>query len=217
MDIPLMPLRMRRREMISSDIILSGASVSMADDIINYEGLLSSVADAVGKDVPIVAVDVKGIQRKDIDQDILKKIRTKREFWLMTGIRNTGDLMDAFQGDIGKAVVPYQFTTDELLREMTEISDCCIPALFVDDGGVLAGRKRKDLRGTVRTMEEMNFRKILMFDVSGGDGIRLCEYAAGISDALIPFIASNRKEDIDSANSLGFRDVIVPAVSLPRT
>ena len=205
MDIPVVPVRIVRNEIISSDIIFSGGSAAMGDNTVRYADLISS-DDTNNKNAPVLIIDVKGMQRKDIMPDILKRVRSKRELWFMTGVRDAGDLIDAFQSDMSKVAVPYHFTSDRLLKDMIEISDCCIPALFADRNGVHMKGKRNDLRNVVRSLENMNFRRVLVFDVSGGgwDGINdLC-------DTVVPFVAPG--EDRDAVHDLGFRDVMFQAV-----
>ena len=214
MDIPIIPIRIKGREAVSSDIMFSGPSVTMSEDTERYADITRSLTDVCGKDVPALVVDVKGMQRKDIIPEILKRIKMRREVWLMTGIHDTVDMMDAFQGDADKVAVPYHFTSDALLREMTELSDCCMPVLFVDRDGVHVRGKRKELRAVIRTLENMNFGRILAFDISGGDPVRIWEGAAGISDALVPYVSSGTAYDIDSVHRLGFPDVMVSGVRL---
>ncbi|MCL2786597.1 MAG: hypothetical protein FWD81_05215 [Methanomassiliicoccaceae archaeon] len=213
MDIPVIPLRIRWGTMTSSDVVLSGNSVVMSDDVCSYDELLASLTDVCSKDTPILVADVRGMQKRDITPGVVKRVRMKHELWMMTGVRDAGDLMDAFQSDAGKVIVPYHLTSDELLREMTELSDCCIPALFADRGAVHMRGKKNDLRSVVRTMESMNLRKVLVFDQSG-DNVRTWEAASGLADTVIPFIPSGT--DTDAVHRLGFGDIMVPAVSLVR-
>ena len=206
--------------------------MTMSDDTMGYEELIQKLENVYGKEVPFLMIDVKGIQKRDIVPDILKRMKMKRELWLMTGIRDPGDVMDAFNGDINKAVVPYHLTSDEYLKEMIELSDSCIPALFSDSGTVLENRrtsdkrtasekgmsqtknKRNDLRDVVRALERMNFRKILAFDVSGSDPVRTWEGISDLSDVVIPYVPSGGMNDIEAVHRLGFADVTVPAVRI---
>jgi hypothetical protein len=196
---------------ISSNIVFSGASVAMDGGGIPYKDVMASLSEVCTKDVPVIVVDVKGLQRRDIIPDILRKVKTKRELWLMTGIRNPGDVMDAFHGNMDKLVVPYHLTTDAHLKEMTELSDSCIPALFVDDDGVIMKGKRMDIGETVRALEKMHFRKILAFDVSPGGGTGKWDPVKDIADVLIPSCSA---ADRDTMHGTGFADVIVPAADL---
>ena len=237
MDIPVIPLRMKRNMMMSSDIVFDRSLMTMTEDAVSYEEIIRHLETVCGKDTPLLIADVKGMQKKDIVPDILKRMKIKRELWLMTGIRNSEDVMDAFNGDISKAVVPYHFTSDALLREMTELSDSCIPALFTDNGVVLGntrtagkgtahgqtGSMKNGLRDVVRTLEGMNFRKVLVFDVTGngsaedaGDPVRIWENISGLSDIVIPYVPSGTKEDVGAVRGLGFSDVTTPAVRLVR-
>ncbi|MDR0198829.1 MAG: hypothetical protein LBI08_03700 [Methanomassiliicoccaceae archaeon] len=211
MDIPVIPLRIGNGNLLASHMTFVGTSITMSGNCVGYGDLLSSLSDVCGKDAPILAVDAEGMRRKDIVPELVRKIRSKRELWLMTGIRNAGDVMDAFHGDMNKLAVPYHFTSDALLREITELSDSCVPVLFTERNDVHAKGKKKDLRNCIRTLTNMNFRKILVFDVSGDgawDSIR------NHADTVIPYAPT--ADDAKELHGLGFDDVLVSAVKLFR-
>jgi len=207
-----MPLHTKGGNILTADIIFSGTSVTAANDNLCYKDLLKSLADVCGKEVPVVVVDVKGMKKKDISSEILKDVKSKRDIWVMTGIIDAGDMMDAFQGNINKLIVPYHFTSDSHLKEMIMLSDCCIPALFVDNGNVYPLGRKNDLRNALRTLERMNFEKTLVFDVSS-------EYSPGIwerihdhSDTVIPYAPS---QDVAAEiRERGFNNIMISAVKL---
>jgi len=209
MDIPVIPVIIDGNIM-ASHMIFNGASISMTDNRIGYGTLVSSLSKVCSKDTPMLVADVKGMQKRDIMPDLLREIKMKNEAWMMTGIRNAGDVMDAFQSNVNKIVVPYHFTSDVLLKEMIELSDSCMPALFAERGSVYAKGKKKDLRTVVRTLTDMNFRKVILFDVSekgsGTNDLR------GLEDNVIPYADTN--ESADALHKSGFADVLVSAVKL---
>jgi len=176
-----------------------------------YADVMSSLSKTYGKDLPLVVVDVDGLRRRDIEPDVLKKMKATRNIWLMTGIRNAGDMMDAFHGDIGKLVVPYHMTTDADLKEMNELSDSCVPALFLGRGGVHVKKGTVPLRNVMRTLREMNFRKVLVFVTDDGITDPLSD-AGEYCDIVIPYI--QKKENAESAGEMGFTDVMISASEL---
>jgi len=209
MDIPTVPVRIGGENILASHMVFSGASPAMTENTVGFGVLMSSLSNVCTKDIPILAVDVDGIRKKDIIPELLRKIRTKHELWYMTGIRNAGDAMDAFHGDINKLVIPYHLTSDTLLREIVEISDSCIPALFVERGEPYVRGKKKSLRNCIKTLTNMNFRKILIFDVSGDNA---WDDLRDLVDTVIPYAPSI--EDADALRKIGFGDVLVSAVKL---
>jgi isopentenyl phosphate kinase len=198
--------------MVSSHIAFGDASVSMTGNTVGYVDLSSSLSKVCDKDTPMLAVDVDGVQKRDIVPELLRKIRSKHELWLMTGIRNAGDVMDAFHGDINKLVIPYHLTSDASLKEIAEISDSCIPALFAGADGVrIKGKgKSRDLRTCVKALEKMNFRRIIVFDVSGDarNSVR------DLANIVIPYAGT--AEEADILRSIGFNNVLVSAIKLFR-
>ncbi|MCL2607934.1 MAG: hypothetical protein FWD92_05225 [Methanomassiliicoccaceae archaeon] len=212
MDIPVMPLHVKGRNILTGDMRFSGTSVSVTDDSVNYKDLLTSLYGVCSKETPVAAVDVKGMKKRDITSEILKDIRSKRDIWVMTGIIDAGDMMDAFQGNINKLIVPYHLTSDYNLREMIMLSDCCVPALFVDNGNVYPLGRKNDLRNALRTLERMNFEKVLVFDVSSEYSPGMWERIVDHSDTVIPYAASS-----DAAAEIrerGFNDIMISAVRL---
>jgi len=209
MEIPTIPLRISGENILASHMSFEGSSPSMTANTVGFNDLMSSLSNVCTKDLPILAVDIDGIRKKDIIPELLRKIRTKHELWYMTGIRNAGDVMDAFHGDINKLVIPYHLTSDALLREIVEISDSCIPALFIERGEPHVRGKKKSLRNCIKTLMNMNFRKILMFDVSGDN---IWGDLRDLVDTVIPYAPSI--EDADALRRIGFRDVLVSAVKL---
>jgi len=210
MEIPTIPVRISNGNVLASHMVFSGAFPSMTENTIGFNDLISSLSNVCAKDVPILAVDVFGIQKKDIIPELLRRTKTKRELWYMTGIRNAGDVMDAFQGDMSKIIVPYNLTSDTLLREIVEISDSCMPALFAEREEVYSkGNKKKGLRSCVKTLSNMNFRKIIVFDAAGG---LAWEDLRDLVDTVIPYAPS--AEDAEILRKIGFRDVLVSGVKL---
>ncbi|MCL2143459.1 MAG: hypothetical protein FWH44_04295 [Methanomassiliicoccaceae archaeon] len=214
MIIPVMPVRTKNGNLVSSHPVLSDASVTMTDNTVGYGDLMSSLSDVCDKEIPILIADVKGMQKGDIMPDVLRKIRSKRETWLMTGIRNAGDVMDAFHGDINKLVVPYHFTSDAALKEIIEISDCCIPAVFAGGNGARTAGKRADLRSCIRTFEKMNFRNVIVFDDRADNAAGIWSNVRDLADIIIPYVCSGTAEDMRTLHDMGFADVLVSAVRL---
>ncbi|MDR0335302.1 MAG: hypothetical protein LBH69_05415 [Methanomassiliicoccaceae archaeon] len=212
MQIPVMPLRTVNGNIVTSRITISGTSVAMTENTMGYNDLMSSLSDVLGRDVPMLGVDVDGVRKKDLSGELLRKIRSKHELWLMTGIRNAGDVMDAFHGSASRIIVPYHFTSDALLREIIELSDSCIPALFAERDDVYAKGKKKDLRSCIRTLTNMNFRKMIVFDAAGGsvrwDGLH------EFTDVLVPYAAT--VGDAEALHKEEFGDVVVSAADLFR-
>jgi hypothetical protein len=212
MYIPVIPAQIIAGNVMASHILFSGTDVRMDERPVSYGNLINSLSGICDKSTPMLVVDVIGLEKRDIEPEILRKIRPKREMWFMTGIRNAGDVMDAFHGDIGKLVVPYHMTSDALLKEMNELSDSCVPALFADGKGVHMSGRRGDLKTVVRTLERTGFRKMILFDVSGSSAEYTFGSLSDLADTVIPYASS--KEDADVIHETGFKDVMVSGIKL---
>jgi len=215
MRIPVIPLRVTPRSMTSSYLTFSGTSVAMAKDTVDYKEHISFVSKACGEGTPMVIVDVKGMQKDDIDPNVLRKIRSKgNELWLMTGVRDAGDMIDAFCGDVSKIMVPYHMTSDRLLKEMTELSDNCLPAIFMERDKIYMNGRKRDIREVVRSMANMNFGKIAVFNVSSEHDDRVYGCLQDFSDVVMPYVSSGEEYDIKRMNDLGFADTMASSVRL---
>jgi hypothetical protein len=210
-NIPAIPVQITGGNAVTSHILFSGTDVRMDDNPVSYGDLVSSLSGISDKGTPILAVDVVGLRKGDIEPGVLRKLKTKHNVWLMTGIRDTGDVMDAFHGDISKLVVPYHLTTDGFLKEMIALSDSCIPALFIDGEGVHMSGRRREPRTVIRTLENIGFRKMLLFDVSGGD-VNTWMPFEDLADMIIPYASS--MDDADAIHKIGFNDVLVSGIKL---
>jgi len=215
MRIPVIPIRSTITSTLSSHPMFSGTSVSMSKDTMNYKDLMRSVSKACGKETPIVIVDVKGMQKEDIDPNVLRKVRSKgNELWLMTGVRNSGDMIDALCGDIDRVMVPYHMTSDPMLKEMTELSDGCIPALFVERGKIYMKGREKSVSSVLKTLMNMNFDKIAVFNTSGEDDDRVYADIQEFSDVTVPYVTSGDDYDISKISEMGFADIMASSVKL---
>ncbi|MDR0778853.1 MAG: hypothetical protein LBE48_05415 [Methanomassiliicoccaceae archaeon] len=215
MYVPVIPIRITGGNAVASHMTFSGTDVLMTNDHVSYGDLMNSLSGICDKGTPMIVVDIDGLQKKDISAEIIRKLRPKREMWLMTGIRDSGDVMDAFHGSMSKLIVPYHMTTDIRLNEMIQLSDCCIPALFTDSKGVHTDGIRKDLRTVVRNIERTGFRKMLVFDVSGDHAKDVLSSLTDLADLMIPYASS--KEDADMIHERGFKDVMVSGIKLFRS
>jgi len=215
MRIPVIPLRATLTSMVSSHITFSGTSVSMTKDTVSYRDIMNSASKACGKEIPMLIVDVKGIQKEDIDPNVIRKIRSKgNELWLMTGVRNAGDMIDAFCGDVSNVMVPYHMTDDLLLREMIELSDSCIPAIFAERDKIYMNGRKRNINDVLKTLMNMNFDKIAVFNISGEDDDHVYGNIRDFSDVVIPYVTSGDDYDIRKMNDLGFDDIMASSVRL---
>ena len=213
MRIPAIPLRIRKGIAVSPDVTF-GASVIIPGGNGDYDDIMKKVTDVCGKGSPVLVIDADGIRKADIFPNVLKRLPAGRETWFMTGIRNAGDMIDAFHGNIGKLVVPYHLTADDALIEMSELSDCLIPALFIDSGGVhIRGRRKRGTADVLRTLEGMNFSDVAVFDASGGR-IDIMYELRGKENIAVPYINPGTDDGAADASDRGFAKVIVPYQSV---
>ena len=116
---------------------------------------------------PIIVIDVKGLEKRDLDNKLLKKIEFRgSDAWYLTHIYDVDDVFDCFMGNIVKLLIPYHTTkNDAVLKEVHEISDNCIPVIFVMKGTAVVRKGRSgDFMKLLREIDRVGFQYIMMID-----------------------------------------------------
>jgi hypothetical protein len=125
----------------------------------------------------------------------------------MTRIKDVDDVLDGFMGNAEKLLIPYhtlKHTGD--LRDVIDISDCCMPTIFSDNGQAKCFKGSAEIGRVLKEMESVRFPRAVVFDadnsISPDDWSHIYERHPG----TIPFLGSCR--NADALKSIGFEDVI---------
>jgi hypothetical protein len=156
----------------------------------------------------VLLVDVKGLRRREMDDRTFTDIRFPgSDIWLLTHIRDVEDVFDCFMRGIMKLLVPFHTIKDyEVMADIFDMSDNCIPVLFVRDRNVIMrGGRTKDLRTAIADMYQMGFREIAVLDTDSSVGKDEWTALSERYEGIIPFV---RNGDA-AADGIGFRKMIV--------
>ncbi len=106
-----------------------------------------------GRD-PVVAVDWDSVSSSRFREGVVKALRIRgREPWLLTWVRNAGDLMDSFNTTAEMVLAPLHAIDSRAdLEDIVSISDGTVPAVFCEGGEAVL---RDGEAGVVETLAEM--------------------------------------------------------------
>lgn len=127
---------------------------------------------SVGSDErsPVIIADVDGLNKGELCDRVLTQMRMPgHEIWYLTHIESITDVFDGFMTNASKIVIPYHTVlSPAVLEEAYELSDECIPAVFVSDGmAVTPGNGRKNLHLIMKELMAIGYADIMLFDMDG--------------------------------------------------
>jgi len=204
MDIPAIYSVFKYGQVKSAPVKYDGAAMTFV-----YEPTVrTNISEDSHERTQVVVTDVKGITKKKIDDRLLMTLKIPgNDIWFMSHIEDVEDVFDSFMGEIEKLLMPYHTVRGRyVMEEAFDVSDNCIPVLFVIQGRVLGrGGEMKDIREATEDMERIGFDEIIISETDSylraDDWISLHDRVRG----LIPFVRY-KNEELASA---GFKKIIV--------
>jgi len=203
MEIPAIYAVFKGGEVKTAPVNINGTDISFISEPAPTE----YSADELDDRMPVLVADVRGLGKKELDDRLLMNMSFPgSDVWFLTPIKDVEDVFDCFMGSTVKLLVPYHMTRNDIvMEEAYEVTENCIPALFVSHGRVICrGEQTKDLASAIAEMERIGFAEIVVFDtdstLSTDDWGSLHERHPG----LIPFI---RNRD-GIAGDAGFQKII---------
>ena len=200
MEIPALYSVFKNGEVRTAPAVIAGTNISFASEPAKPE----YSADELDERRPLAVVDVKGLEKRNIDDKLLKNLGFRgSDVWFLSHIYNIDDIFDCFMGNIVKTLMPYHTTkNNSVLKEAFEVSENCIPVIFVTNGTAVCRRGRLEEIGThIREAEKIGFHEIIVFDT---DSSMKRDDWTSINDRfpnIIPFV---RNKDIPF-EEIGFR------------
>jgi uncharacterized protein related to proFAR isomerase len=117
----------------------------------------------------VMLLDLAGIMDAHPNFDALRQLlKRKYNVWLEIGLRDENDLFDAFAMGVSYAIAGSlccRYT--DMFTEMFELSDKCIPCLYLDDGVVWErpGAGPKDMEEAIEALKKIGFAEIAIIDL----------------------------------------------------
>ena len=139
MSVPLLPVTSDRdRELSAGRIYFDGLIPRMDGAPVPYSIAASSLSISTEEKLPLITMDVKGLQRRNMNDVLLKKLKVRgRKIWFLTQVESVDDVLDGFNTDADSLIFPlHTVRSMSELKDMEAVSDSLIPAIFVSKGKV---------------------------------------------------------------------------------
>jgi len=189
MNIPAIYSVLKGGEVRSAPVKIEGADMSFISNPVPPEYSVDELDDRM----PVVIVDFRGLSRKNLDDHLLTDMRFPgSDIWFLTHIDDVEDVFDCFMGNVVKVLMPYHTIRNDLvMKEVFEVTENCIPVLFVSSGKVICrGGEMGDITTIIAEMEKVGFTETIVFDI---DSVLRREDWASLRDmfpGIIPFVRS---------------------------
>ncbi len=195
--------------MSKDDVALTGP-VHIKEGIPYFSGDVVPLKDVIRKDgserSTALIVDATGMQRRNMDDSTIRVKVPGHDIWYMTCIEKEGDVFDGFLSNGEALLMPYHLMKgDDVLEEAFELSDSCIPVLFISNGKVIANKRTKEVRDAVHQIEDAGFSTMIVFDTD--DSLSIDDWRSLHSEnpGIIPYV----REDLIGLKDLGFKEIVV--------
>lgn len=113
----------------------------------------------------VIVVDIEGMNKGRFNAPFIEFCKVPgNELWLVEPIYDENDVLDAFIGYADKLIFPYHLIKDDdILANILEISDNCIPLLICRNGYC----ERKDPVELAERLSDTGFHNIMVIDTDG--------------------------------------------------
>ncbi len=157
----------QRAEVVS--IEWNGSTISRTGYAAPFMKYLKAVEGKRYNATDILIMDLSGIQSAKPNFKVLRElVRRKYNVWLDMGMRSMQDLFDSFAMEIARAVAStLTVPSMRLLRDVFELSDKCLPCIFVNDEVIwsISGRIPGNLRDVIRELKDIGYEEVGVIDV----------------------------------------------------
>ncbi len=138
----------------------------------------------------VVLVDVRGMRRRNMDGDVARAGLRGSDVWLMTHVQDEDDVFDGLLAGAARLLMPYHaLDSDRVLAQSRELSDSCVPVLFVEDRTVLSPAGRTGLHAALDVVEDHGFPSCIVSDTGGSLEPGDWEAAASRHGGVLPHVS----------------------------
>ena len=149
-----------------------------------------------------LVMDVKGLQRKNLNDVLLKRLRIRgTNVWFLTNIESVDDVFDAFNTDAEAVLVPsHTVRSPEEFSDILDVSDSVIPVIFVRKRNAVMFGTGTDYRKVIDRIKAFGYGTVAVFDLDDsipeGDWPILCQRCDIIPCSLTNSISAERFEEM---------------------
>lgn len=152
----------------------------------------------------VLVMDVKGLQRRNLNDVLLKRLRIRgMRTWFMTNIESVDDVFDAFNTDAEAVLVPTNTVRDDdEFEDILSVSDSAIPVILVRKGSAVVIGENMDYIKAVRKVFSVGYAAVAVFDLDDSLSEENWKYLTDEGE-IIP-CSFNGKIKADRFEELGF-------------
>ncbi|GEM_PF-1753045 len=165
---------------------------------------LATLAERDGGRGKKLIFDIAGVNSGDADFAGLKRaLRRGGPYWLEAGASDVEDVFDVLTLDPDTALIgTMRLPGTDLYAEAIEVSEICVPVLYIEDGKVRFRRRSMDVLSVSSELRDMGYERCVLFDsASAGRSIdrnlwrsvRKADWeafaAGGIAETDLPFLS----------------------------
>ncbi len=173
-------------------------------DMAERQEFLAAIAERDGERRPKFILDVAGVNGGEADFAGLKRsLRRGGPYWLEAGAADVEDVFDVLTLDPDVALIgTLRLDGMDLYADAIEVSEICVPVLYIEGGRVRFRRRRMDVLAASSELRGMGYERCVLFDAaSAGRSIDRDLWrtlhrgdweafaAGGITETDIPFLS----------------------------
>lgn len=133
----------------------------------DYATKVKETVSSFDEKQPVVIIDVKGLQKRNINPTLLKKLKIHgASAWYMTDIECVEDVFDAFNTDAEKVLMPcHTVSSEQEMDDILNVSDSVIPVVFVERGYAPCFGQNYLPADLTEILFDKGFRSVIVLDL----------------------------------------------------
>jgi len=201
MIIPVLPAAA-----VGDDLMTGGLSLRKDRFIssfdVDFRETASEISATLKRRSPILTIDVNGFNGRTVNNQLITRTKTRRsEHWVLTGVTTLDDVFDGFHMGADTLLIPYRDLPLNVLKEINDISDRCIPIILTDDRRSSSISGFEDIMESMRNVQRCGFSDVAVLNTSDSN---IWDDVLKENERTIPLVFGNAASIIEK----GFSDVL---------
>jgi hypothetical protein len=198
---PVLPAVAAGDDMMTGTLSVNGNRFVFSS-VSSFKEIASEVSASLERRSPILTVDVDGFNRRIVNNALISKTKTRRsEHWVLTGVTVIDDVFDAFHMGADTLLIPYHNVSPNLLKEINDISDCCIPVIMTNGMSSFSVSGNESIIDSMRNVQRCGSPDVIVLNTSEED---IWDDILKENERTIPLVFGNASKIIEK----GFSDVL---------
>lgn len=151
------------------NIIWHNNSIIPRDDGVPFDTYWKAAFDKRYNASAVLIMDLAGVREAKPNFKVLKDLTKKnREIWLDIGMRTVQDLFDSFAMEVSRAIVSTMTSTGlGIFNEVFELSDRCLPCIYLDEEIVWAKKRAgpSRIKEMAKKLKSIGYEEMAVVDL----------------------------------------------------